>query len=115
MGRFTDKKGRKMKRLFKYFTPRYWKLRRILSDIKEVKKLIINGRHDFLCFAFAEVNNRYRTGSHVTKYIPEFNPIFLTGKDYFYGLPWWPIEDRTARLEALDKLIAIYEQKIKDF
>lgn len=104
-----------MKRLFKYFKPRYWELRRILSDIKKVKELIINGRHDFLCHAFAEVNDRYSFGLEVTKYIPEFNPIFLTGEGKFYCRPWWPIEDRTARLEALDKLIEIYEQKIKDF
>lgn len=104
-----------MKRLFKYFKPRYWELRRILSDIKEVKKLILNKKHDFLCLAFAEVSFRYFHGSQVTKYIPEFNPIFLTGGSQFYEQPWWPIEDRTARLEALDKLIAIYEQKIEDF
>lgn len=104
-----------MKRLFKYFTPRYWKLRRILSDIKEVKELIINGRQDFLCLAFAEVSLRYYNGLQVAKYIPEFNPIFLTGKNKFYNHSWWLIEDKASRLEALDKLIAIYEQKIKDF
>lgn len=104
-----------MKRLFKYFKPRYWELRRILSDIKEVKKLILKGRHDFLCLAFAEVSCRYYHGSQVAKYIPEFNPTFLTGEGNYYSYPWWPVEDRTSRLEALDKLIAIYEQKIKDF
>lgn len=104
-----------MKRLFKYFKPRYWELKRILSDIKEAKKLILNGTQNYLCRAFAEVNDRYSVGSEVTKYIPEFNPIFLTGEGKYYCRPWWPIEDRTARLEALDKLIAIYEQKIKDF
>lgn len=104
-----------MKRLFKYFKPRYWELKRILSDIKEAKKLIINGRHDFLCFAFAEVNDRYFVGSEITKYIPEFNPIFLTGEAAFYSHAWWPNGDRKSRIEALDKLIAIYEQKIKDF
>lgn len=103
-----------MKRLFKYFKPRYWKLRRILSDIKEAKKLILNGKHDFLCLAFAAVNNRYYAGSSVTKYIPEFNPIFLAGGSKFYGHPWWLIEDKVSRIEALDKLIAIYEQKIED-
>jgi hypothetical protein len=51
----------------------------------------------------------------VAKYIPEFNPIVLTGKNKCYGHPWWLIEDKASRLEALDKLIAIYEQKIKDF
>lgn len=104
-----------MKRLFKYSKPRYWKLRRILSDIKEAKELILNKKRDFLCNAFAEVSCRYYHGSQVTKYIPEFNPIFLTGKGDYYSRPWWPIEDRTSRLESLDKLIAIYEQKIKDF
>lgn len=104
-----------MKRLFKYFKPRYWELRRILSDIKEAKELILNKKHDYLCLAFAEVNDRYFAGSEVAKYIPEFNPIFLTGEGKFYCRPWWPTEDRTARLEALDRLIAIYKQKIKDY
>ena len=104
-----------MKRLFKYFKPRYWELRQILSDIKEVKKLILSNKNTYLCHVFAAVDDRYWSGLNVAKYIPEFNPIFLTGKDYFFGHPWWPIEDRASRLEALDKLIAIYEQKIKDF
>lgn len=104
-----------MKRLFKYFTPRYWELRRILSDIKEVKKLIINDEHYCLCLAFAEVRFRYYTGLEVAKYIPEFNPIFLTGGRKSYGQHWWLIQDKVSRIEALDKLIAIYEQKIKDF
>ena len=103
-----------MKRLFKYFKPRYWKLRRILSDIKAVKELILIKKHDFLCIAFAEVSYRYYSGLQVTKYIPEFNPSFLTGEEHYYSYPWWPVEDRASRLEALDKLIAIYEQKIKD-
>ena len=104
-----------MKRLFMYFKPRYWKLRRILSDIKEAKKLILSGRHDFLCLAFAGVNDRYFICSDIAKYIPEFNPIFLTGTCWPYGHAWWPTHDKASRIEALDKLIAIYEQKIKDF
>lgn len=74
-----------MKRLFKYFIPRYWKLRRILSDIKEVRELILSNRYTYLCLAFAAVNDRYWRGLDVAKYIPEFNPIFLTGKDADYG------------------------------
>ena len=103
-----------MKRLFKYFKPRHRALRRILSDIKEAKKLILNKKHDFLCLAFAEVDDRYFTGSEIAKYIPEFNPRFLTGVGNYYGRAWWPPVDRASRIEALDKLIAIYEQKIKD-
>ena len=103
-----------MKRLFKKLKPSYWELRRILSDIKEAKELILSKKHYYLCHAFAEVSCRYYHGSQVAKYIPEFNPIFLTGKGDYYNYPWWPIDDRTSRLEALDKLIAIYEQKIED-
>lgn len=104
-----------MKRLFKYLKPRYGELKRILSDIKEAKKLIINGRRNYLCLAFAEVDDRYFCGSEITKYIPEFNPIFLTGEEHPYDNAWWPTYDKASRIEALDKLIAIYEQKIKDF
>ena len=104
-----------MKRLFKYFKPRYWKLRRILSDIKEAKELILSDKCSYLCHAFAKVNDRYWTGVYVTKYIPEFNSSFLTGECYHSEQPWWHPNDKISRLEALDKLIAIYEQKIKDF
>lgn len=104
-----------MKLLFKYFKPRYWELRRILSDIKKAKKLILNGKQKFLCHAFAKVNDRYYCGSVVAEYIPEFNPFFLIGKGEYYRYPWWPIGDRVSRIEALDKLIAIYEQKIKKY
>ena len=104
-----------MKRLFKYFKPRYWELRRILSDIKKAKKVFINGKHNYLCLAFAAVNYRYFVGSDIAKYIPEFNPIFLTGIDRPYGHAWWPTGDSICRIAALDKLIAIYEQKVKDF
>lgn len=41
-----------MKRLFKYFKPRYWELRRILSDIKKAKKLILGGEYDAFSKAF---------------------------------------------------------------
>lgn len=104
-----------MKRLFKYFKPRYWELKRILSDIKEAKKLVLDGSLNYLCSAFAAVNDRYLVSSEITKYIPEFNPIFLTGEAKSYGRAWWLNYDRKSRIEALDKLIAIYEQKIKDF
>lgn len=104
-----------MKRLFKYFKPRYWESRRILSDIKQAKELILSNKYTYLCHAFAAVDNRYWDGMDVTKYIPEFNSSFLTGECVVHERPWWPPIDKISRLEALDKLIAIYEQKIKDF
>lgn len=104
-----------MKRLFKYFKPRYWELRRILSDIKLVKELILSNKYTYLCHAFAAVDDRYWSGLDVTKYIPEFNPSFLTGEWCPHEHPWWHPSDKISRLEALDKLIAIYEQKVKDF
>ena len=104
-----------MKRLFKYFKPRYWELKRILSDIKKAKKLILNGRHNYLCLAFGSVDDRYLVSSNIAKYIPEFNPIFLTGIGRSYGHAWWPARDKASRIEALEKLITIYEQKIKYF
>jgi hypothetical protein len=47
----------------------------------------------------------------IPKYIPEFNIEFFGIKnnhDY-----WWPIEDKISRIEALNKLIHVYKQKIK--
>ena len=65
-----------MKRLFKYFKPRYWELKRILSDIKEAKELILDGRHSYLCHAFGGVDDRYHLGSEVAKYIPNLIQSF---------------------------------------
>lgn len=47
----------------------------------------------------------------ITKYIPEFNKEFFGIKNnHAY---WWPIEDKNSRIEALNKLIHVYKQKIK--
>lgn len=48
---------------------------------------------------------------YIEHLIPEFNRDFLKGRA---GLYWWPLEDRKSRLEAFDKLIAIYEEAVNN-
>ena len=46
--------------------------------------------------------------------IPEFNPKYLTGLDVSYSDYWWHICDSSSRIAAFDKLINLYETKIKE-
>lgn len=102
-----------MKRLSRYFKRDYWHYREILSDIKAARNYYAKGATDYMCHAFLRVNHfKYCHGRNVGEYIPEFNADFLAGEHFFYGEPWWPINDRRSRLEAFDKLIEIYEDKI---
>ena len=103
-----------MNNFLKYFNPKYWKLKTILSDIKEAKNIILEGVTPYMCVAFCHVNF-YRYHDNITKYIPEFNPKFFTGEEKGYLEPWWPSADTASRINALDTLITIYEQKINNF
>lgn len=105
-----------MNNFLKYFNLEYWKLKTILSDIKKAKNLILKGKTPYMCIAFSILNDyRYPSCSCITKYIPEFNSKFFTGEEKTYLEPWWPTKDITPRINALDTLITIYEQKINNF
>lgn len=102
-----------MRRLFRYFKRDYWRYRGILNDIKSARSYYEEGVTDYMCHAFLRANHlKYYHGLDVCRYIPEFNSDFLVGKHFVYGEPWWPTNDRSSRLEAFDKLIEIYENKI---
>lgn len=102
-----------MRRLFRYFKRDYWHCREILNDIKAARNYYAKGATDYMCLAFFRVDHfKYCHGRNVGEYIPEFNSDFLAGESLAYGEPWWPINDRRSRLEAFDKLIEIYKDKI---
>lgn len=46
--------------------------------------------------------------------IPEFNPKYLTGLGASYNEYWWNVNDIDSRIEAFNKLINLYETKIKE-
>lgn len=49
----------------------------------------------------------------ISEYIPEFTPEFLLGRPHDDIGFWWPTEDDEPRKKALDRLISIYEDKVK--
>lgn len=59
--------------------------------------------------AFRELNPEKIASSYtyMKDYIPEFNPYFLEAP--FESGYWWYTSDHYSRLEAFNKLIALYE------
>lgn len=51
--------------------------------------------------------------SKIIDYIPEYYPRFFGVKNYF--MYWWPRYDSKSRNEAFDKLINLYEEKLKKY
>lgn len=47
--------------------------------------------------------------------IPEFNSIYLTGKDMPIFQFWWPLCDQQSRIKAFDKLINLYKNSNKEW
>lgn len=103
-----------MKGIFRYLSRDYWRLRGILRDIKKAKDYyctMVWGSG--MCCAFRHVDIvKYRHGEDIYFRIPEFNSLFLSGSRHSYRDFWWPRYDRLSRIEAFDKLIAVYEDKI---
>lgn len=90
----------------------------IIKYIKSAKKYYLkyihNGVHAGMCLAFdrASWDNPCFNKNISIKSIPEFNAKFLNGdsnKTY-----WWPIKYTKARIDAFDKLIKVYENKLKE-
>lgn len=108
-----------MKSLIKYFCSDYWRLRSILKDIKKAKLIFERGDCSSMCTAFAWVDyHRYcKEGrvSTVSDYIPEFNPKNLGVKRITKDGFWWERKDKDSRINAFNKLISIYENKIREF
>ena len=72
----------------------------LLKSIKRNAKELEDGLSERIIFYY-----------EIPKYIPEFNRKFFGIKnEHAY---WWPIDDKKSRIEALDKLIHVYKQKIK--
>ena len=119
-------KVKDMKRIFRFFTIRYWKdyirLRHILKCIKNAKEHFIKDRNKKcpilfgLCYylgieLFSEFSYTY---DKIKNIIPIFTPEYFHicgSKRYSY---WWSIFDVQSRINAFDKLINYYENLIKE-
>ena len=91
-----------------------------LAILREAKELFLeeSERSGYfgMCFYIGKACDRagrkYQINIPYIKYlIPEFDRDFLNGN---VGLYWWPLEDRDSRLEAFDKLIALYEEAVNN-
>ena len=93
-----------------------WKERRrrkaILKDIKEAKKIYLEGKVYFMCLCFSRVDPmKYDSFEFIKERIPEYNRTFLGADPDLLGTGrWWPIDDRESRIKAFDKLIEIYSK-----
>lgn len=101
------------KPISRYFTCEYWQDRAYLTGTLRVTRLAkrlykrkYKGYMD-MCMAFNVASRRLKFTCKVPH---EFNREFFGGEDRLY---WWPVTNTEARIEAFDKLIEIYKNKIK--
>lgn len=114
-----------MKRIFRFFTMRYWKdyirLRHILKCIKNAKKEFIKDRNNTypifygMCkyLGLELFNGNYYFYDRIKDIIPIFTPQFFNKNNSPYCY-WWNIYDVQSRINAFDKLINHYEKLIKE-
>ena len=93
-----------------------WNMRkrrkRILKDIKEVKKVYLDYKENYMCLCFRRVDeDKYRRLEDIQQHIPEFNRADMNAEVWaFYNSQWWDIWNRESRIKAFDKLIEIYSK-----
>ena len=90
----------------------------IIEYIKFAKKYYIkcvnNGTYIGMCLAFnhADLSKQYYDKDISIELIPEFNSKFLNGNG---NEPyWWILKDSKSRIDAFDKLIKTYKNKLKE-
>lgn len=109
-------------RRFFYRKPKYpYEL--IIKVLKEAKEIFNSYTGIGMCSCLVdailkqpELNPEKHTVlsySRITEYIPEHNSRFFGIRDYH--MYWWPIYDSKSRNEAFDKLINLYEAKLKKY
>lgn len=115
-----------MKRIFRFFTIRYWKdyirLRHILKCIKNAKRHFIKDRTEprgvlyGMCkyLGLYLFKGRLFIYDNIKNIIPIFTPQFFNNNNRCtYGY-WWDVFDVQSRINAFDKLINHYKNLIKN-
>ena len=115
-----------MKRILNHIKHLIYK-RKELKRLKLCLKVITNaktyytrkGYTDGMCNAFTMVLYDIDTNHMSYKRwlginIPEFNSKYLTGLAISHDYYWWNVNDIDSRIAAFDKLIKLYETKIKE-
>lgn len=101
-----------------YKRKEFKRLKLCLKVIIDAKKYYVKeGFNDGMCNAF--VMTLYTMHINYMPYrqwlginIPEFNSKYLTGLDISHNSYWWAVKDIDSRIEAFNKLIDLYENKL---
>lgn len=97
----------------------------IITYSRNILDILIRAKEIYMCWdykgmcscisasitrEFGEQHSWYQS-SDIQKFIPEFNVEFLeaTTPEYVF---WWHVTDRQSRLNAFDKLIECYRNKV---
>ena len=99
----------------------------ILCWIKAAKKYYLQGKTRGMCYSFSRTiptifmkKAPFNLPAEVIRhYISEYYPEYFNTKviddpcscDYEF---WWPTSNKESRLKAFDKLIQVYENKLKN-
>ena len=115
-----------MKRILnhiKHLIYRRKELKRLELCLKVIERAksyyILKGYDDGMCNAFGmalyKMNIYHRSYTEwINHNIPEFNAKYLTGTNASHFTYWWDLKDIDSRVEAFNKLIDLYETKIKE-
>ena len=92
----------------------------IVDVLKEAKEFLLkSNEYTGMCECIkcvCELNSiKYTTLYCIKQNIPEFNSIYLTGKDIPVFLFWWPLGDKQSRIKAFNKLINFYKNSDKQW
>lgn len=91
----------------------------ILEILKCAKEKYVERKHSGLCLYISrelylrDETMKYASYDDIEKLIPEYNRKFLGATTEDTDGYWWRVEDYQNRINALDKLIKVYEEKIK--
>lgn len=90
----------------------------IVDVLKEAKEFLLKsdkylGMCECIKCVCNQNNIKFISRCCIEQNIPEFNSIYLTGKDIPICLFWWPLCNQHSRIEAFDKLINLYKNSNK--
>ena len=102
----------KFKKIFRIFYKEYRKSKYILKKIIKAKQLYEEDFSSYMCCCIQDAFNCFSW--QIPDMIPEFRPETFNVKKEFEAA-WWPGDDRKSRIDAFDKMIDIYEGKLKKY
>lgn len=92
----------------------------IVDVLKESKEFLLkSNKYIGMCECIKWVCKlnliKYTSLRCIRQNIPEFNSIYLTGRDVSIFYFWWPLCDQQSRIKAFDKLIDLYKNSNKEW